>query len=250
MIDEPLEDVPPSRSRLWPWVVIGVALVAIVGILHSPLLAVDRIDIQGVSRSDVVARVADAGLGQGALLLYVDTGAIEEAVRADPWVADARVERIWPDSVVVEVIEHDPLVWIEGITGWMLVARDGTVLEIADEPTTGLMRAAVAFPDREPGDDPIDPAWNEIVEMALVLRDDIGGTITLELRGPELWTTALGHEVRIGNPIDLADKGRTMRAMLTDDLPAGAIVDVSSPLRPAVIPPESEDEVESGGDGT
>lgn len=248
MIDEGFADAvdePVRRPRKWPYVVIALSLATVVGVAHSSLLAVESIDIQGASRADVAARVAQAGLGPGALLLYVDAGAIEDAVRADPWVVDARVERIWPDRVVVEVLEHEPLVWIEGISGWMLVARDGTVLERAGEPGTGLMRAAVAFPDRVPGDDPIDPAWREIVDMALVLADDIGGTLRLELRGPELWTVAFGHEVRLGHPIDLADKARTLRALLSEDVPDGVVIDVSSPLRPALVPPESEDEVET-----
>lgn len=248
MIEEPEDylEEPVGHPRRWPWVVIAISLAVIVGVLHSPLLAVDTIDIQGVSRSDVASRVEEWGLGQGALLLYVDTGGLEDALRTDPWVVDARVERIWPDSVVVEVIEHDPLVWIEGSSAWMLVARDGTVLETAENPGNGYMRAAIAFPDRLPGEVPIDPAWREIVEMGLVLSDDIGGTLVLELRGPELWTVALGHEVRLGHPIDLADKGRTLRAMLADEPPDGWVIDVSSPLRPAVIPPDSQDEVETG----
>lgn len=244
------EDHTGSASgRRWHWwslALIGVSLAAVVAVLHSPILAVESIEIQGVSRSDVAGRVAAQGVGTGALLLYVDTGAIEEAVRADPWVIDVRVSRIWPNRVVIEVVEHEALVWIEGVTSWMLVARDGTVLENATEPGTALMRAAVAFPDRHPGDRPIDPAWKEIVEMAVVLGDDIGGTLVLELRGPELWTVALGYEVRLGHPIDLADKGRTLRALLANQPKIGSILDVSSPRRPAVIPPESRDEVETG----
>jgi hypothetical protein len=69
----------------------------------------------------------------------------------------------------------------------------------------------------------------------------------LEMRGPELWTSALGHDVRFGHPIDLADKGRTLRAMLGEELPVAALIDITSPLRPAVVPAESLSEVESEG---
>jgi cell division protein FtsQ len=225
--------------------VVALSAVGITALLHSPVFAVESIEITGAFRSDAVERVAATGIGEGALLLYVDTDAIADAVLDDPWVLDARVGRIWPDVVTVEVLERDPLMWIEGLTGWMLVARDGTVVERSAAPSRGLMQAAVAFPDRSPGEVPIDPAWSELVEMALVLADDIGGTLRLELRGPELWTVAFGHEVRIGHPIDLADKGRTMRALLAGDVPDGAIIDVTSPIRPAIVPPEVESEVEA-----
>lgn len=255
MIDDIYDDEAPygSRSIRWGRGLIGVVIVALAALaaaVHSPLVAVETIDILGANRADVARLVAETGLGPGALLLYVDTEAIERAVRTDPWVLDVRASRVWPDTVIVEVLEHDPLVWIEGVENWMLVGRDGTVLEIADAPGTGLMRASLAFPDRAPGEDPSDPAWQEVVEIALVLADDIGGTLELEMRGVEMWTTAFGHDVRLGHPTDLADKGRTLRAMVGSDLPDGAVIDVSSPLRPAVIPPESPGEVEPSGNET
>ncbi len=234
-----------GRARRWPLVVGIVAVLAAVGVVHSPLMAVEAVEILGADRADVQRVVDDIGLGPGALLLWVNTGAIEAAVISEPWVADVRVDRIWPDRVVVEVIEHEGVVWIEGVLGWMLVSRDGTVLERASEPGSGLLLAALAFPDQLAGDRPVDPAWLEVVEMALVLSDDIGGTLALEMRGAEMWTTGFGHDIRLGHPIDLADKGRTLRAMLAEDIPPGAIIDVSSPLRPAVVPLESQGVVET-----
>jgi len=98
----------------------------------------------------------------------------------------------------------------------------------------GLLRLAT-LPDRDPGDRPADPTWKEIVEMALVLEADIGPTMVLEMRGSEMWTSALGHEVRLGFPIDLADKARTLLALLGGDVPTGAMIDVTSPRRPAIV---------------
>jgi cell division protein FtsQ len=208
-------------------------------------MAIESVEILGADHTDVQGIVDGLGIGTGALLLWVNTEAIEEAVMQEPWVADVKVDRIWPDRVVVEVLEHEPAVWIEGVLGWMLVGRDATVLERDDVPGSGLLRAALAFPDRYPGDRPVDPLWHEVVGMALVLADDIGGTLTLEMRGVEMWTVVFGHDVRLGHPIDLADKGRTLRAMLAEEVPDGAIIDVSSPLRPALVLAESQGEVET-----
>ena len=239
-----------SRPRRWPWLAAIALAAGLLVFLHSPLLAVEAVEIVGSDRSDVASAVAGTGLGPGALLLWVDTAAVERAVESDPGVRDVRVDRVWPDRIVVEVIEHDPLVWIEGTLRWMLVARDGSVVADAPEPGAGLLRAALAFPDRVPGEVPTDPAWHEVVEMALVLADDIGGTLTLEMRGAEMWTEAFGHPVRLGHPIDLADKGRTLRAMLAEEVPSGHIIDVSSPRRPAVVPADSRPGLETGEAGT
>jgi hypothetical protein len=157
-------------------------------------------------------------------------------VAQDPWVADVRVDRVWPDRLVVEVLERQPVAWMEGTTTWMLVASDGTVLESAAEPGGGYLKAVLAFPDLEPGAQPADATWHEIVALAITLRGDIGGAMTVELIGSELWTESFGHPVRLGYPIDLADKGRTLRVLLQESLPPGATIDVTSPTRPAVAP--------------
>jgi hypothetical protein len=219
------------RALLVVLTVVGGAALA----LNSPLFSVRHLEFDGVTHSDAVARVASAGIGEGALLLWVDTGAIDRAVRTDPWVGDVRVSRVWPDRVVVEVLERRPVVWIEGVLSWMEVAEDGTVVATADLPEPGLLEASVAFPDRGPGERPSDPTWNEIVQMALVLSDGLGPSMSLEMRGSEMWTAAGGHDIRLGFPIDLADKARALSALLEGDVPAGAVIDVTSPRRPTVV---------------
>ena len=224
----------PPRRPLWPWVAGGLA--AAVGlVLHSPWLSVSEVDVVGASRADAAARVASTGVGEGAILVWVDTGAIAAAVREDPWVADVRVERVWPDRLVVEVAEREPALWIEGLEHWMLVSSDGAVVELSPRPGPGILRAELAFPDRRPGDVPIEPAWGELVEMANTLPPELAARLTLTLVGTEVWAEVGGHRVRFGHPIDLADKGRTLAALLAGDLPPGATIDLVSPRRPAVV---------------
>jgi cell division protein FtsQ len=225
-----------GSRRLWPWLVGASLAAAATFALHSPWLSVQEIEIVGAVRSVPAPLIAAAGVGKGAILIWVDTGEVARAVAQDPWVADVRVDRVWPDRLVVEVLERQPVAWLEGTTTWMLVASDGTVLESAAEPGGGYLRAILAFPDLDPGARPADATWNEIVELAATLRGDIGGAMTIELIGSELWTELFGHPVRLGYPIDLADKGRTLRVLLQESLPPGATIDVTSPTRPAVAP--------------
>lgn len=238
----------PPRRRWVGWLFLLLFVAAGSLVAHSPWLSLKEVEVLGEVRSAARSRIAGAGVGEGALLLWVDTGAIERAVLADPWVSDVRVDKVFPDRLVVEVLEHRPLVWIEGVLGWMLVAEDGTVVERASAPEAGRLRAGVAFPDVDPGVQPLDPGWHEIVEMALVLDEFIGGTITLEMRGAEMWTEALGHPVRLGHPIDLADKARTLLALLGQELPPGSTIDLTSPARPAIVGANPEGELEGGDD--
>jgi cell division protein FtsQ len=231
------EEIPRSRLT-WPWVALLGAVAAAALALHSPLLAVSRIEVVGAVESSAVARVAASGVGEGALLLWVDTEAVRRAVAEDPWVSHVAVERVWPNRLVVEVFERRPVVWIEGTTVWMRVATDGVVIDVAERPIPGLVQAAVAMPDRSPGEKPTDPVWGELVALALVLTDGIGSDIRVELRGAELWSDVREIEVRLGHPIDLADKARTLVALLREPLEPGSRIDVTSPQRPAIYPPD------------
>lgn len=248
--DRVVTDPVPGTAgrRWWPWMAIVVILAGTGLLAHSPWLSVSEIEVVGSVRSDAEGRIAHSGVGEGALLLWVDTGAVERAVLADPWVRDVRVVKVWPDRLVVEVAERRPVVWIEGVLGWMLVASDGTVVDRSAEPRAGLLRASVALPDVQPGTRPLDPGWHEIVEMALVVEDALGGTMVLEMRGAEMWTEVFGHPVRLGHPIDLADKARTLLAMIGQQLPARATIDLTSPSRPALIADETQPEVEGSDD--
>jgi hypothetical protein len=231
-VGDRLSVTAPSR-RWFPWVSVAIVAAGVALLAHSPWLSVSEIEVVGVVRSDAEARIASSGVGEGALLLWVDTGAVERAVRDDPWVRDVRVE----------------IVWIEGVLGWMLVASDGTVVDRAPQPEPGLLRASVALPDVQPGVRPVDPGWHEIVGMALVVEDALGGTMVLDMRGAEMWTEVLGHPVRLGHPIDLADKARTLLAMIGQQLPAGVTIDLTSPTRPALVSTDTQVAVEgSAGD--
>jgi cell division protein FtsQ len=248
VIDSPAREripvTPPPQRRLWPWVV-GALVVAAGLVLHSPWLSVSEIEVVGASRADAVGRVAETGVGPGAILVWVNTGEIATAVREDPWVADVRVERVWPDRLVVEVAEREPALWIEGLEGWMLVASDGAVVDIAPRPGPGLLRAELAFPDRRPGEVPIEPAWAELVDMARTLPPELAARVTLTLVGTEVWAQVGDHPVRFGHPIDMADKARALDAVLAEELPPGSTIDVVSPRRPAVVPlPNPGSEVE------
>jgi cell division protein FtsQ len=186
-------------------------------------------------------------VGEGAILLWVDTDRVARAVAADPWVAAVRVDREWPDRLIVEVIEREPVAWIQGRAGWMRVAADGVVIDTATLPTPELIQLEIAAVDRAPGVLVEDEAWSDLVAMARVLTDGVGTGMRIEVVGPELWGRFPGYEVRFGHSIDLEDKARALVALLAEGIPVGSRIDVTSPSRPAVVGPVTEPEGEVEG---
>ena len=230
--------IRPSRRPWAAWIGVGVMLALLVlgVILHSPWLSVREIEIAGAERVDAAARLDRAGIGTGAIMLWLDTAEVEAAVSGHPWAAEVRAAREWPHRLVVEIVERQPALWIEGTGEWMLVATDGTILEIAPEPGAGLLRVSLGMTTMQAGIRPADPVWGELVALSEALSVPVAASsVVLEAEG-EIWMATPGHPVRFGHPIDLADKGRVAEVMLADGLPAGATLDLVAPRRPAVVP--------------
>jgi len=229
-----------QRRRAWaPWFGVGVLLVllATVVALHSPWVSVRHIEISGAERVEAAGLLEEAGIGTGAIMIWLDTTGVEEAIAADPWVGSVQAERVWPDRLVVDVDERVPALWVEGPAGWMLVAEDGVILEIASEPGEGLLRASIGMHGfLSVGSRPDDAVWDELVSLSGVLAAPLASASRLVSEDDEIWLNAPGHRVRLGHPIDLADKGRVLQVMLADGLPVGSMLDVVAPRRPAVVP--------------
>lgn len=239
----------PARRR-WSWV-LGIAGGLVVGatavVLHSPWMSVREIEILGADHADVAGRLAAAGVGEGAIMIWLDPGEIEAAVGADPWVRQVRVERIFPSRLVVEVLEHSPAVWVAGEASWMLVSRTGAVIAAVDAPGEGLLLAEVFYPDHEAGEEPEGSEWLELAELGWALGEDLAaGALVTRERG-ELWLQAGGCRARLGGAAQLAEKGRAFAGLVEAGLPAGAEVDLIAPTRPAVTLPGGEPADGEGG---
>ena len=76
-----------------------------------------------VSRSVLEQVVADQ-ITKG--FFEVDVEAVRDASRALPWVREASVRRVWPDSLHVAIVEREPVArW----NGEVLMEADGTLFE-------------------------------------------------------------------------------------------------------------------------
>jgi cell division protein FtsQ len=215
-------------------------------VLHSPWMSVREIEILGATHADVAGRLAGAGVGEGAIMIWIDPGEIEASVGEDPWVREVRVERIFPSRLVIEVLERTPAVWVAGERSWMLVARDGAVISTASAPGEGLLIAEVFYPDLEAGQQPEDGEWQELADLGWALGEDLAAETRVTREGGELWLEARGRRARLGPATQLADKGRAFAALLETGLPRGAEVDLIAPTRPAVTLPGGESEGAEG----
>jgi hypothetical protein len=142
-----------GRRRLKVVAVAGtlvvVALIG-VGLLYSPAFEVRHVTASESRGSGAAAGapspselVTIAGLSGHPLMIKVDGVAAERRLNADPWLADARVERAWPDALHISALVRVPVVAVAaGPAGasstYALVDPTGRVLGFSPTAPAGL----------------------------------------------------------------------------------------------------------------
>lgn len=127
------------------------AVAASWGVTRSPLLDVDSVRVSGATTTshDDIRRVS--GLDAKPQLADVDPVVVAARVERLPWVQAARVERHWPGTVEVTLVERTALAAVPSAAGgWALVDRTGRVLGATPEPPPGMVQVA-ATPAPPPG---------------------------------------------------------------------------------------------------
>jgi|SRR6478735_7017168 cell division protein FtsQ len=221
----------PRRRRTWPFVLVGVLVLALVAGLvwlvgFSTVLAAQRVQISGLktlSRAEVTAKAA---VPLGVPLARQDLPAIAARVATFPQAEHVVVERAWPDAVTIKVTERTPVFAVRYANLYVLVDKSGIPYLTVSKQPTDLPLAAASQDDRA-----------SLTEIAVVsrelpkkLRDQV---VTIRAGSPYALVLVLdsGVEVGWGTSDQSALKGKVALALLKQDPKA---IDVSAPHNPTV----------------
>ncbi|MCI5148038.1 MAG: FtsQ-type POTRA domain-containing protein [Candidatus Electrothrix sp. MAN1_4] len=79
---------------------------------HSGLFAVRRVAVHGNRMSNEAQIRTLAAVQHGKQLFSITPEELEERICQHPWVQQAHIERVWPDTLTIRVYEHRPLAMI------------------------------------------------------------------------------------------------------------------------------------------
>jgi cell division protein FtsQ len=179
------------RSHKALLIALGLIALLSLGLFSLPsLLRVRSLEVLGATTMSS-AEVAEASLvTPGSPLLAVDTGRVEAALLASPAIAEAKVSKVFPSRIRIEIVERRPVaVAIADIGGRSsLVAIDATgtafaraeAASVADLPVLSGLR----FEDWKPG--------TKLPDFLLPLLESLAA---VEMSDPTL--LALFSEIRI-----------------------------------------------------
>lgn len=208
---------------------VGISLISIVlivyGVWHiynellaSSYLKIKEVKVVGnikLSRSEALEL---SGIAVGDNILAIDSGDIKDNIKANPWIADVRVKRNFPDGVSIEIQERKPIAFIN-LDGLYYVDETGIIFKKAslgedvDLPViTGLTREDI----EEQG------AASELAIKAVKLLHLLAENTALELEnlseisvdkiyGLTLYTMREGTKIEFGGDgfkekLDILDK--------------------------------------------
>lgn len=223
------------RLRVSPLVGFGV-LIAVFSltlvILASPLFAVRRIDVTGVTYSDpaLLSNVGDSL--RGASVFTADLQGAQRRLEGDPWVRQARLNWYLPNRVVIEIEERRAVAWFVGVDNRARVLDiDGRVLEVLDGQPTQFMKIEGVGPNLPPG-----TVTTLVYQAAAQLANSLPADLLPQVRhvfvdGPEALGITLkkGTIITLGAPVDVRNKLTQVMVLLTQqDVSFIAAIDVSS----------------------
>jgi cell division protein FtsQ len=208
------------------------ALVATVWLLLvSPVLGVDTVQVDGVTTLPAEQVRETAGIEPGTPLLRVDVDAARARIARLPSVASVEVTRGWPNTVVVTVVEREPIAVVGEPGRRALVDAEGVLFDtVSGEPPAGVVPLDVPSPG--PGDPVTMAALAALEALPADMRRDVAAAAATTAEDVSL-TLADGTVVRWGGPEESDRKATALAGILEQladgDLEPATAIDVSTP---------------------
>ncbi|MEO3759116.1 cell division protein FtsQ/DivIB [Mycobacterium sp. B14F4] len=210
-------------SALVSVIVVGLGLL----LYFSPIMSVRNTVVTGLGALTQEEIAAAAAVAPGTPLLQVDTDAVAERVAEIRRIATARVQRQYPSTLRITVVERLPVVVKDFPDGPHLFDRDGVDFAIGPPPP------GVPYLDAEnPG--PNDPPTKAALQVMTSLRPEVAAQVA-RVAAPSVAAITLqlidGRQVVWGTTDRTEEKAAKLGALLTQP---GRTYDVSSPDLPTV----------------
>lgn len=119
---------------------LALALLLLVGLVWSPLMAVREVRVQGVERLDAAVVQEALGDAMGEPIATVTEEGVALRLSTIPQIESFRVDVVPPSTVIVHVVERRPVAIVPTASGEAVIDAAGVALGPVDEATAMLPR--------------------------------------------------------------------------------------------------------------
>ncbi len=237
------------RGRVkWKRVALLACLLACIALLvwvyfFTDTLNVDHVEVRGNSRLEAWYVEMLSGLNTHDRLLTFDRGRVVSNLLQDPWIKEVRVVKDYPNGVVLEIVEREPVAQVLTEAGYCLVDEEGVLVAASPTPwpaytiLEGLPVEGLAVSDTIPGE-----VFAREMEVYALMDEVMRARTAYVLPDPEHGMVLVSREgvrIYLGDPEDLEKKLQIAFLILEDELKEYkqlAYIDVSNPANPVIRP--------------
>lgn len=221
------------------WSVVVIVLAAVLGVVlyFTPVMAARSIVVAGTAAVPQEEILAAAGVRAGTPLLQIDTDAVARRVAEIRRVATVRVQRQYPSTLRITVVERVAIVVKDYADGTHLFDKDGVDFAVVSptqpRPPEGPSPTSLPYLDVEnPG--PADPPTLAALQVLTSLRPEVSAQMA-RIAAPSVASITLtlidGRVVIWGDTERTEEKADKLAALLTQP---GRTYDVSTPDLPTI----------------
>ncbi|MFE1595262.1 cell division protein FtsQ/DivIB [Nocardia sp. NPDC058705] len=219
--------MPAARGwhgyRLWTVVAVVVVSLLVVLAWFTPALSVRTVQVDGLSAVPEAEVRGLLEIPDGRSMLRIDTTAIAQRVAAIPKVRSVRVQRKFPSTVLVTVVERTPVVYFDAPDGAHLIDAESVEFAIEPEPPIGVPKLLTEGSFTGPA--AARAAVDVLVTLPPALSVQVGEVVARSISDVSL-SLRDGRKVVWGGTGDGERKAAVVLPLLTRE---GTVFDVSSP---------------------
>ena len=253
----------PKRSGAFKAFIVALVLVCVLGITYAALyfsgaFAITSVKVNGADHLTNDEMAILAAVPQGTTLLNVDTSSVANSVDRDAWVADVSVNRIFPDTLEINVTEREIAAIVEvaadnaKVTQMWAIASDGMwLMEIpARDSELGATISPQIYEDADRvlhitgvpfgltpevgtycADGNVNNALAILDGLSTELAEQVK-TVTATDAASTCLTLDNGIEIAFGTAEDIRDKERIVLQIMADNPGKVSYINVRVPDRP------------------
>ena len=242
-------------------IIAGILVVLAISALivyNSSAFTIESVSVKGVEHLTASDMQELAGVDSGTTLLRVDTGTIKENLKKDAWVADVKVNRVFPSTLEIVVTERTIAAVVEvpsenakTTTSWAIASDGMWLMPIPDRDSeAGRRTSSKVFEDAESvlhitdvpygtkpqvgsycSDANVNNALAIVAGMTTELADRIASVKATETESTTL-TITNGPDIVFGTADNIREKERVCLEIMREHPDGVTYINVRSPDRP------------------
>ena len=231
-----VERLQRRRSVVIVLLALSAAAAIGIGLIRSPLMAIDSVAVSGASFVDEQVILDAAGVPIGSPLLDLPLEVTAARVESVPEIRSATVTRSFSGVVQIEVVEREPTMALRSNDGFVLVDDDGRQVRTAAIAPDGFLPVIGLEATGVPGD-PAPPGSTAVLRLMGEITPPVRAAVSeVIVSGDQLALRLIdGGRVVLGDDEQLNAKVVSLETLLISvDLRCVHEIDLTVPSAPAL----------------